>query len=79
MAADSTWRVSLGGTWESVYGIPQVAQMALLPADVQSLIAPVSQTCPSCGLELSMLHCPFCKVAARPRASAGLASMTGHR
>jgi hypothetical protein len=61
----ATRLLHLPGTWTSVYGTPRAGQLALLPAQPATLLAPVSHHCPACGLEQPGAVCPFCHVIGR--------------
>ena len=55
-------QVTLPGSWTSVYGTDRTGQLALMPADPQTLIGPVGHTCPSCRLRQIGVFCPYCRI-----------------
>jgi hypothetical protein len=64
-------QVALPGSWTSVYGTDRTGQLALVPADPQPLIGPVTHQCPACFLDLISPVCPFCRIVARQVAATG--------
>lgn len=54
-------QVALPGAWSSVYGTHRTGQLALMPAEPQALLGPVTHRCPSCGLDQLSPTCPFCR------------------
>ena len=61
----ATRQLHLPGAWASVYGTPRAGQLALLPAQPATLLAPVSHRCPACDLDQPGAVCPFCHVIGR--------------
>jgi hypothetical protein len=61
-------QVTLPGSWTSVYGRPDVTQIALVPSDAAQLLPGTVAACPQCDLSLPGDFCPFCRIVVSVRA-----------
>jgi hypothetical protein len=54
------------GDWSPLFGKAKAHQLALLP-DATHVVLDALRPCPSCGVQVTMTQCPFCRIQTRER------------